>query len=273
MFYDIQEARLMLESRLNGFKAEIGIILGTGLSGLTTEIQDPIEVPYIDIPNFPQSTVTSHEGKLIAGYINGTAVYVLSGRLHYYEGYDLKQVTFPTRVLHALGAKKLIISNASGGLNPDYEEGELVLVKDHINLMPENPLRGINDSRLGPRFPDLLDAYSKHLRYQAQEKAETVLGKKLHEGVYVCLQGPSLETPAEYQYMHNIGGHVVGMSTVPEVIVARQIEMEVLCFSIVTNVCIPIERLTKTTVEEVVEVANKAEKKLTRLVSALLADL
>ena len=273
MFYHIQEARMMLEKTLGDFSAEIGIILGTGLSGLGDAIEDAIEIPYKDIPNFPKSTVTSHEGKLIAGTIQGTAVLVLSGRLHYYEGYDLKEVTFPTRVLQSLGVKKLIISNAAGGLHPDYEEGEVVLVKDHINLMPENPLRGINDSRLGPRFPDLLDAYSSDLRQKAQAHAQQLFGKPLHEGTYVCLQGPSLETPAEYQFMHNIGGQLVGMSTVPEVIVARQIEVEVLCFSIVTNVCIPVEKLTKTTVEEVVEVANKAEKKLTQLVAAILPEL
>ena len=270
--YDkIEEAKTFLASYADA-SCSLGIILGTGLGGLTDKIKIRKQVDYEEIPNFPVSTVESHAGKLIFGSLNGIPVVALSGRFHYYEGYSAKELTFPVRVLKAIGVKTLIVSNAAGGTREDIEAGDLVLIRDHINLHPDNPLRGPNDERLGPRFPDMLNTYSKELRDQAKAVSGE-LGIEVKEGVYVGLQGPNLETPAEYKYINTIGGDLVGMSTVPEVIVARHSGMEVLALSVVSNKCFPLESITETTIEEVLEVVGKASEKTALLVENLVTRI
>ena len=267
--YDkVQETTHYLQQRLSAAPA-VAIILGTGLSGLADEIDDAIEFDYAELPHFPQSTVESHRGKLLAGTLAGVPVVAMAGRFHYYEGYSMEQVTFPVRVLRALGAERLIISNAAGGLNPEYQAGDLVFVNDHINLQPENPLRGPNDERLGPRFPDMLRAYDQDwveraLKIAADHRI------RAHEGVYVGLQGPNLETPAEYAYLRTIGGDVVGMSTVPEVIVGVHAGFKIFVVSVVTNAGDPAQNTEPTTVAEVIAVARAAEPRMSRVVRGLL---
>ncbi len=248
-------------------RIDYAIIAGTGLSDISEDITNPIEIPYSDIPFFPEPTVEGHIGKMIFGQIGHSCVLVLKGRFHYYEGYSMKEVTFPIRVLKTIGVEKLIITNAAGLLNPEWDAGHLVLVKDHINLHPENPLRGLNDERLGLRFPALNEVYHTELLNQA-EKIALGFGFDCHQGVYVGLQGPSLETPAEYKYLRMIGGDVVGMSTVPEVIVAAQCELPVLCISVVTNN--PFKDGAQTTIEEVLDVAQEAGKKIRKIILKLL---
>ncbi len=245
---------------------DYAIIAGTGLSGLADDVTDPIEISYSEIPHFPEPTVEGHQGKMIFGKIHQKKVLILKGRFHYYEGYSMTEVTFPIRVLHAIGVKNLIITNASGSLNPALEAGDLVFIKDHINLFPENPLRGLNDDRLGLRFPALNEVYNDGLLHQSFSLAQK-LGISSRQGVYVGLQGPSLETPAEYNYLRIIGGDVVGMSTVPEVIVAAQCKMPVLCLSVCTNN--PFKDGAKTTIEEVLDVANKTGEKIRLLFQEL----
>ena len=270
--YDkIEEAKQFLAPYVDA-SCSIGIILGTGLGGLTDKIKIRDQVDYSEIPNFPLSTVESHAGKLIFGTLNGVPVVALSGRFHYYEGYSAKELTFPVRVLKAIGVETLIVSNAAGGTREDIEAGDLVLIRDHINLHPDNPLRGPNDERLGPRFPDMLNTYSVELRNKAKAVAED-LGIDLKEGVYAGLQGPNLETPAEYKYINIIGGDLVGMSTVPEVIVARHSGMEVLALSVVSNKCFPIESITETTIEEVLKVVGEASEKTALLVENLVTRI
>ena len=252
--------------------APIGIVLGTGLGGLVQEMVIEIEVPYADIPYMPQSTVAGHAGKLLRGKIAGVDVIALSGRFHYYEGYNMQEVTFGIRLLKQMGVQRLLLSNVAGGLQADMEPGELVLLRDHINLMPAHPLRGHNDERLGPRFPDMMYTYDREMNQKIRAKAR-MIGIRVREGVYVVLQGPSLETPAEYNFLHLIGGDVVGMSTVPEVLVARHMEIKVNVLSVVSNVCYPIENLTPTSLEDVIAVAKEATPKLTNLVKAILPDL
>lgn len=270
LYDQIQETVQFIQQRTN-FKPTVGIVLGTGLGNLTSEIEVTARFKYQELPHFPLSTVDSHKGELILGTLNNHPVAVMAGRFHYYEGYTIQQVTFPVRVLKYLGAKQLFLSNAAGGLNPNFEAGDISLVKDHINLQPANPLTGPNDERIGPRFPDLLHTYDSALRTKALAYAQAN-NIRLHEGVYVCLQGPNLETPAEYRFMNIIGGDLVGMSTVPEVLVARHMDMKVLVLSVVTNKCYPIEELRETTLEEVIEVAALAEPKLTAIVKHLLED-
>ena len=251
---------------------KLGIVLGTGLGAIADEIEVDARVPYNEIPNFPVSTVESHAGELIFGLLDNVPLIAMSGRFHYYEGYSSKELTFPIRVLKALGVEKLIISNAAGSTNAAIDSGDIVLIKDHINLHPDNPLRGANDDRLGIRFPDMLNTYNKGMRNLCLETAER-MGIKLKEGVYVGLQGPNLETPAEYRFINIIGGDLVGMSTIPEVLVARHGNMDVLAISVVSNKCFPVEELTETTLEEVIEVVHKASTKLIKLVRAILADI
>lgn len=264
----IEETVRFLKKQFSS-KPEFGIVLGTGLGNLVNELTIEKSIPYKEIPNFPMATVESHDGRLIFGSIAGKQVVAMAGRFHYYEGYSMKQVTFPIRVMKYLGVEQLILSNASGGLNPDFKAGDLVVVRDHINLQPENPLRGPNNENLGPRFPDMLETYDKSMIDRALDlaKQNNIL---LHTGVYVGLQGPNLETPAEYNYMHIIGGDLVGMSTVPEVIVARHMGLPVFVISVVSNQCYPIEQITATTVEEVIAVAKSAEPKMTLLVRELI---
>ncbi len=272
MLYDqIQETILFLKSRTS-FEPQFGIILGTGLGNLINEISIECSIDYKDIPHFPVSTVQSHKGKLIFGTLAGKPIVAMAGRFHYYEGYDMKQVTFPVRVLKFLGIERLIISNVSGSTNANYEAGDIVFIKDHINLQPENPLRGVNDERLGPRFPDMLETYDRRLNAKAMKIAQAN-NIKAHEGVYLGLQGPNLETPAEYNFINRIGADVVGMSTVPEVIVARHMSLPIFVLSIVSNKCFPIEAITKTTVESVIQLANEVEPKMCLIVKEVLGLL
>lgn len=269
ILYDqIQEAITFIKTKTD-FAPQYGIILGTGLGGLTEEIEIDCSIPYKEIPHFPESTVASHQGRLIFGTLSGKRIVAMAGRFHYYEGYTMKQVTFPIRVLKFLNIKRLIISNVSGSTNPNYEAGDLVFIKDHINLQPENPLRGVNDERLGARFPDMLNTYDRTLNELALTiaKSNNIVA---HEGIYLALQGPNLETPAEYNFINRIGGDVVGMSTVPEVIVARHSELPVFVLSVVSNKCFPIETITETTLEAVIELAKTAEPKMRLVVKELL---
>ena len=247
---------------------DVAIILGTGLGALAERIETEVVVDYADIPNFPLSTVESHAGRLLCGTLGGRAVIAMQGRFHRYEGYSLQQVTFPVRVLRALGATTLVVSNACGGMNPLWAPGDLMLIADHINLLGDNPLIGPNDDSLGPRFPDMSDPYTPELRAIAREVARAQ-GITLREGVYVAVQGPNLETRAEYRMLRQLGADVVGMSTVPEVIVAVHGGMKVLGLSIITDACLP-DALKPATVEEIIAVAKKAEPHLTTLVTGVL---
>ncbi|NNE29529.1 MAG: purine-nucleoside phosphorylase [Saprospiraceae bacterium] len=270
--YDkLTESQDYLINRSNS-QAKIGIVLGTGLGEIAQKIQDPVTVPYSDIPFMPTSTVESHAGEMIFGTLSNVPVVALSGRFHYYEGYSMEEVTYGIRLLKFLGIDHLLISNVAGGLQADMLPGDLVLIRDHINLMPTSPLRGNNDERLGPRFPDMLGVYDRRgLKLSAQLALDS--GLRFREGVYAALPGPSLETPAEYGFLHTIGADVVGMSTVPEVIVARHMDLSVNAFSIVSNVCYPLEAITPTSVEEVIAVAQEATLKLSRLVEKLVGVL
>ncbi len=268
LYKQVQEALDIIRMKTD-FQPKHGIILGTGLGGLTNQIKIVKQIAYHEIPHFPLSTVQSHSSKLIFGYLGEQAVVAMAGRFHYYEGYSMKQVTFPVRVLKMLGIERIIISNVSGSLNVAINAGELVLVRDHINLQPDNPLRGINDDRFGPRFPDMLHTYDRSMI----EKAKSIAQKAdytIHEGVYVGLQGPNLETPAEYEYLHRIGGDLVGMSTVPEVIVARHMGLPVFVISVVSNKCYPIAEIKETKVEDVIALARQAEPRMSHIVKELL---
>jgi len=270
LFEKIQEARRAIETRWKS-KPSIGIILGTGLGALAKEIAAEATIPYTDLPNFPQSTVHGHAGELVCGRYAGKTVVAMSGRFHAYEGYPLRQITFPVRVMKALGCGVLIVSNACGGLNPQFAKGDIMAIEDHINLMGDNPLIGPNDDRLGDRFPDMSEPYDKALLALARKSA---LEEKIvcHQGVYAAVFGPNLETRAEYRYLRNIGADVVGMSTAPEVIVAVHSKMKALGFSVITDMCLP-DALKPVSHEEIVAVANEAEKKLSRLVRRVVEAL
>ena len=250
---------------------EVGIILGTGLGGLAREIAVEAEIPYGDLPGFPLSTVESHAGRLLLGRLRGRPVVAMQGRFHRYEGYDLREVTFPVRVLAALGARVLAVSNACGGMHPLWGPGDLVLLSDHINLLGDNPLVGHNDDSEGPRFPDMSAAYDPKLRALARA---TALEQKivLREGIYVAVPGPNLETRAEYRMLRAVGGDIVGMSTVPEVITAVHQGMRVLGFSIITDNCLP-DALEPTSVEKIIAVARASEPRLTAVVRGVLERL
>jgi len=253
-------------------KPEIGVILGTGLGDLfIKEIKNPVVINYNSIPHFPISTVEYHKGQLIYGEVKGKKVLAMRGRFHYYEGYSLQQVTLPLRVMKLLGIKFLLISNAAGNMNLKWKKGELMLIDDHINLLPDNPLRGKNLDKFGPRFPDMSQPYSKKLNDRllkiAKEKKI-----KLNVGVYVGVMGPNLETRAEYRFLRNIGADVVGMSTVPEVIVANHMDLPCCAISVLTDDCDP-DHLQPANIDEIIAVAKKAEKKLTELYVALIGKL
>ena len=250
---------------------EVAIVLGTGLGGLAREIDVAAIVEYADIPGFPLSTVESHAGRLLCGTLGGKSVVAMHGRFHRYEGYSLQQVTFPVRVLRALGAETLVVSNACGGMREEWAPGELMLIADHINLLGDNPLIGENDDRLGARFPDMSAPYDADLRAIAREVAGEQ-GTVLREGVYVAVTGPNLETRAEYRMLRTIGADVVGMSTVPEVIVAVQGGMRVLGVSIITDQCIP-ETLEPAELATIIATAGRAEPRLTTLVRGVLERL
>jgi len=247
---------------------DVGIILGTGLGGLVDQIEVEAAVDYEDIPHFPRSTAVSHRGRLVCGQLCGLRVIAMEGRVHHYEGYALKQITLPVRVMKHLGAKLLIVSNAVGGMNPYYRPGDIMLIEDHINLMMDNPLIGINDDRLGPRFPDMSQPYNWELIDVALAVArrENVVA---HKGVLVAVTGPNLETRAEYRFLKMIGADVVGMSTVPEVIVAAHCDLPTIGFSIITDMCLP-DTLKPANVNEIVATANEAEPRLRTLVTGVL---
>lgn len=269
MYDQIQETVAYIRKQIGDFQPQIGLVLGTGLNGLAQGIKAEAVLPYANLPHFAQSTVTGHAGQLILGYLNGVAVAALAGRFHYYEGYEMSAVTFPIRVLKFLGVQRVVLSNAAGSVQPHLQAGDLVFIKDHINLHAQNPLRGANDERLGLRFPDMLHAYDRALNQKALALAQAQ-NIRAFEGVYVGTQGPNLETPAEYNFFHLIGGDVVGMSTIPEVLVAKHMDLPVWVVSVVSNCCYPIEGLTETTLEEVLAVVEKAAAKLERLVLDLL---
>ncbi len=250
---------------------KVGIILGTGLGNLATQITDKQEILYTSIPNFPVSTVEGHSGKLIVGKLGDTEVLAMQGRFHFYEGYDMKQVTFPVRVMHLLGIETLFVSNASGGVNPDFEIGDLMIITDHINLFPEHPLRGKNYSELGPRFLDMSEAYDKKLIEQAEKIAEQH-NIRVVKGVYVGTSGPTYETPSEYRYFRIIGGDAVGMSTVPEVIVANHMGMRVFGMSIITDLGVP-GKIGGVSHEEVQEIGNNAQPLMTLIMKELINGL
>jgi purine-nucleoside phosphorylase len=250
---------------------KIGIILGTGLGGLVQEIEKEVVIDYQDIPHFPVSTVESHHGKLIFGTLAGKKVVAMQGRFHFYEGYTMKQITFPVRVMKFLGVETLLISNAAGALNSLFRRGDVMLMVDHINLLGDNPLIGPNDETLGPRFPDMSEAYSRELIALAEQAAQD-LKIKVQKGVYVVMQGPNLETRAEYRFLRTIGADAVGMSTIPEDIVAIHMGMKVFGVSIITDECFP-ESLKPVTLEEVIAVANRAEPKMTAVMKEVVKRL
>lgn len=253
------------------FTPGIGIILGTGLGALVNNIKLARSIHYSDIPYFPRSTAPGHKGEFILGEIFGKKICVMEGRFHHYEGYSMHEVTYPVRVMRALGAKILLISNAAGGLNPEFSKGDIMLITDHLNLMGVNPLVGPNDESLGPRFPDMYEAYDKRL-ISIADKAATAEKLKVPKGVYAALTGPSLETPAEYKFLRSIGADAVGMSTVPEVIVAVHSGFRILGISVITDLCFP-QALKPVNIEEIIETANKQEPKLTRLVTKVIEKL
>jgi purine-nucleoside phosphorylase len=266
LFDRIQEATGVVRRRTR-LRPDIAIVLGTGLGGLAAEIEVEAAIPYEDIPGFPLSTVESHAGRLLLGRLGQRPVVAMQGRFHRYEGYDLAAVTFPVRVMQALGARVLFVSNACGGMNPLWSPGDLVLLSDHINLLGDNPLIGANDDRLGPRFPDMSSPYDPELRALARATA-LELGITLREGVYVAVPGPNLETRSEYRMLRMMGADVVGMSTVPEVIVAVHAGMRTLGISIITDQCLP-DALEPADIGRIIATAGRAEPSLTRLIVGL----
>ncbi|GMQ82464.1 MAG: purine-nucleoside phosphorylase [Rhodothermia bacterium] len=247
---------------------QVAVILGTGLGALAEDIDTSDSIPYNEIPNFPISTVESHTGRLLIGTLSGVPVLAMQGRFHLYEGYSAQEVTLPVRVLSSLGIKSLIISNAAGGMNPLFRRGDIMMITDHINLQYANPLEGPNVDEWGPRFPDMSEPYDRALR-DVTESVALELGVRLVQGVYIAVAGPNLETKAEYRYLRAIGGDVVGMSTVPEVIVARHMDMRVLAFSVITDECFP-DALKPVSIEEVLAAAASAEPDLRRLISSVI---
>jgi purine-nucleoside phosphorylase len=266
----IERAAEVVRARF-GRVPDVAIVLGTGLGGLASAIESPVVIEYAELPGFPLSTVESHAGRLLCGTLAGKTVIAMQGRFHRYEGYTLQEVTFPVRVLRAVGAPTLIVSNACGGMHPLWEAGDLMLIADHINLLGDNPLVGVNDDRLGPRFPDMSQPYDPALRELARAEARRQ-GITLREGVYVAVAGPNLETRAEYRMLRTLGADVVGMSTVPEVIVAVHGGMRVLGISIITDLCLP-DALEPASVEKIIGVAMRAEPQLTSLITGVLERL
>jgi len=271
MLENIQQTTQYIKSRIGDFEPEVGIILGTGLGALVNEIEVEKQLMYSNIPDFPISTLEFHSGKLIFGTLAGKKVVAMQGRLHYYEGYTMQQITFPVRVMKMLGIKTLLVSNASGSLNPEFKKGDLMVIEDHINLQPDNPLLGRNESDLGPRFPDMSQPYRRNLTEKAlQIAADNNI--TCHKGVYVAVTGPNLETRAEYKYLRIIGGDAVGMSTVPEVIVANHMGIPVFAISVLTDEGFP-EDLKPVLVEEILAIARESEPKMTLILKNLIAGL
>jgi purine-nucleoside phosphorylase len=270
MLTQIQQSTDYIKSKIK-HTPQVGIILGTGLGGLVKEINISEIISYSDIPNFPVSTVEGHSGKLIFGDLGGKKVIAMQGRFHYYEGYNMQQVTFPVRVMKMLGIEKLFVSNASGGVNPNFEIGDLMIQTDHINFFSAHPLVGKNLAELGPRFPDMSEAYDKTLIATAK-KVAAKNNIQVQEGVYLGLSGPTFETPAEYRMVRILGADAVGMSTVPEVIVARHMGIPCCAFSIITDLGVP-GKIVKVTHEEVQEVAAQAEKRMTLIMKEMMAEI
>jgi purine-nucleoside phosphorylase len=270
IYEQVQEAAQFVRTRWSG-KPRVGIILGTGLGGLVEDIEAEAQLAYNDIPHFPHSTAPSHKGELVCGKLAGKTVVAMQGRFHFYEGYSLQQITLPVRVMHALGCDTLIVSNACGGMNPQYAKGDLMLIEDHINLLGDNPLIGPNDDRLGPRFPDMSQPYDRDLLRLAGRIA---LEERIvcHKGVFVAVPGPNLETRAEYRFLRSGGADVVGMSTVPEVIVGVHEGLRIMGVSIITDMCLP-DALEPAKLEDIIAVANEAEKKLRVLVRRVVEEL
>lgn len=267
MWEQVQETVSYIKEKTN-FTPEYGVILGSGLGGFTNDITIEFTLPYNEIPNFPVSTVQGHKGALVFGTIGTKKVVAMQGRFHFYEGYSMKEVTFPVRVMKYLGVEKLIVSNASGGVNPDYKVGSIVIIKDHINMMPEHPLRGKNDERFGPRFVNMSEPYSRKMIAKAKELAAT-LEIEVLDGVYLGLQGPTFETLAEYRMVKTVGGDCVGMSTVPEVIVARHMNMECFGISVITDMG-DEHSIDTITHDEVLEAAQAAEPHVRNLIQNLI---
>jgi purine-nucleoside phosphorylase len=269
-FEQVQEATRAIRERWPG-RPRAGVILGTGLGGLAEDVRTEAVIPYAEVPHFPQSTVKTHAGRLVCGSLGGKSVVAMEGRFHFYEGYSLKQITLPVRVFKALGCDTLIVSNACGGMNPQYAKGDLMVIEDHINLMGDNPLIGPNDDRLGERFPDMCQPYDRELIALARRVA---LEERIvcHQGVFVAVPGPNLETRAEYRFLRGIGADVVGMSTVPEVIVGVHSRLRNLGLSVITDMCLP-DALAPANLEEIIAVANAAEKKLRVLVRRVLEEM
>ncbi len=249
----------------------IGVILGTGLGQLAAAIEVEVAIPYDEIPGFPLSTVESHSGRLLIGHLGGKAVVAMQGRFHLYEGYSAQEITFPVRVMNALGVETLLVSNAAGGMNPLYRRGDVMLIEDHINLQGANPLVGPNVDAWGPRFPDMSDPYTKELREMARAVA-LEKGIRLHEGVYVVVTGPNLETRAEYRFLRQIGADVVGMSSVPEILVARHMGMRTMAVSVVTDECFP-DCLAPVSLPEILEAADAAQPKLAAILQGVIERL
>ncbi len=265
------EETLQAIKKVTKDKYPVGIILGTGLGGLVKEIKIEHEIDYAKLPHFPLSTVESHKGKLIFGTIGNKKVVAMQGRFHYYEGYTMQQIVYPVRVMKFLGVETLLVSNACGGMNPQYRRGDVMIMSDHINLLGDNPLIGKNYEELGPRFPDMSEAYNNELIKLAEEVA---LDNKIkvQKGVYVAVPGPNLETKAEYRFLRNIGADVVGMSTIPENIAANHMGMKVLGFSIITDECFP-ESLKPVNMEEIIAAAVAAEPKMTMIMKEVIKRL
>lgn len=269
LWEEIQEATSFLRQHWSQTPA-VGLILGTGLGGLARQIRAEAEIPYGSIPHFPKSTAPSHAGKLLCGTLEGVPVMAMEGRFHYYEGYSLRQVTFPIRVMKAMGAKFLFLTSAVGGMNPQYSLADLIVIEDHINLMPDNPLRGINDDRLGPRFPDMSQPYDREL-VETARKTALQLGISAHKGVLVAVPGPNLETRAEYRMLRQMGADIVGMSTVPECIAAVHAGLRTVAFSIVTDMCLP-DALEPAEIEKILKVAAEGGARLEQLLLQIFRD-
>lgn len=267
----LQETLEYLNRKTENFNPEIGIILGTGLGGLVKDIEISHSLMYANIPNFPISTLEFHSGRLIFGMLEGKRVVAMQGRLHFYEGYSMQQITFPVKAMKALGIQHLFVSNAAGSLNPDFKKGDLMIINDHINLQSESPLRGINDPEMGPRFPDMSRPYDQKLINSALEIAKEE-GVVCHQGVYAAVTGPNLETRAEYKYLRIIGGDAVGMSTVPEVIVANHMSLPVFAISVLTDEGFP-EVPVAFSLADILETAEGAEPSLTRVLRRLIQKL
>jgi purine-nucleoside phosphorylase len=265
----VEEAAAFLRQQMT-LEPQVGIVLGTGLNDLVQYIEHPTVVPYEQVPHFPSSTVAFHKGQLIFGHIYGVPVVAMQGRFHYYEGYSLQQITFPVRVLSALGIKSLLLSNAAGGMNLDYKKGDLIITDDHLNLLPDNPLRGLGDT-FGNRFVDMSQPYDQGLQELA-EKALRNQGVAVKRGIYVAVMGPNLETRAEYRWLRSTGADMVGMSTVPEVIVANQLGVKCAAISVITDECDP-DHLKPVNIAEIIEVAGQADKKLSAVFKEVIQGL